>query len=181
MPLGHAPFRPHPSWRDRIAVGLVEPGIPVSIRVAPYPEQRFGGEVYFVSPTLDPAARRLLVKAWVPNPDHRLRPGLFAEIDAEIERREGALLVPESALLYGLDGTFVWRVDAEDRAHRVAVEVGLRNAGRVEIVGGLAAGDRVVAAGTHKVDPGDRVRPPALPDADPIEAAEDPEPDRRES
>ncbi len=164
-----------------IAVGLVEPGIPVTIRVAPYPERRFDGEVYFVSPTLDPAARRLLIKAWMPNPDHLLRPGLFAEIEAEIERREGALLVPESALLHGIDGTFVWRVDGEERAERVPVEVGLRNAGRVEIVGGLAAGDRVVATGIHKVDPGARVRPPALPGADPIEAAEEPEPDRRES
>jgi membrane fusion protein (multidrug efflux system) len=164
-----------------IAVGLVEPGIPVSIRVAPYPEKRFEGEVYFVSPTLDAAARRLLIKAWVPNPGHLLRPGLFAEIDAEIERREDALLVPESALLHGLDGTSVWRVDEEDRARRVPVELGLRSAGRVEIVSGLAPGDRVVATGVHKVDPGSLVRAPALPGADAIEAAEDPEPDRRKS
>jgi len=117
----------------------------------------------------------------VPNPDHRLRPGLFAEIDAEIERREGALLVPESALLHSLDGNFVWRVDDEDRARRVPVEVGLRSAGRVEIVTGLAAGDRVVATGVHKVNPGSLVRAPALPGTDAIEAAEDPEPGRRKS
>jgi len=164
-----------------IAVGRIEPGIPVSIRVAPYPDERFDGEVYFVSPTLDSAARRMLIKAWVPNSDHRLRPGLFAEIDAEIERREGALLVPESALLHSLDGNFVWRVDEDDRARRVPVVVGLRSAGRVEIVTGLAAGDRVVATGVHKVNPGSLVRAPALPGAEAIEAAEDPEPDRRES
>ena len=123
----------------------------------------------------------MLIKAWMPNPDHLLRPGLFAEIEAEIERREGALLVPESALLHSLDGTFVWRVDGEDRARRVPVEVGLRSAGRVEIVTGLAAGDRIVATGIHKVNPGSQVRAPALPGADAIEAAEDPEPDRRES
>ncbi len=156
------------------AVGQVQPGIPVSIKVAPYPERRFEGEVYFVSPTLDEAARRLLIKAWMPNADHALRPGLFAQIEAEIERREDALLVPESALLYAMDGTFVWRVDADDRAHRVPVTVGLRDGSRVEIVEGLAAGDRVVATGVHKVDPGGRVRVPDAPGAgQPLKAAEE--------
>lgn len=166
-----------------IAVGRVQPGIPVTIEVAPYPERRFHGEVYFVSPTLDAEARRILIKAWMPNPDHLLRPGLFAEIEAEIDRREDALLVPESALLYGLDGTFVWRVDAEDRAERVPVQVGLRDAGRVEVVGGLVAGDRVVATGIHKVSSGSRLRAPEPQPPEPIEAAEDPEPeaDRSES
>jgi membrane fusion protein (multidrug efflux system) len=140
------------------AVAAVEPGIPVKIKVAPYPEDRFPGEVYFVSPTLEPEGRRILVKAWVPNPDRRLRPGLFAEIEAEIARRDDALLVPDSALVYDLDGTFVWKVDGDSRAHRAPVEVGLRQEGRAEIAKGLAPGDVVVAAGIHKVKEGQRVR-----------------------
>lgn len=140
------------------AVALVEPGIPVKIKVAPYPDERFQGEVYFVSPTVEAEGRRILVKAWIPNEDRRLRPGLFAEIEAEIARRDDALLVPDSALVYDLEGTFVWRVDAESRAHRVPIEVGLRQAGRVEISKGLAPGDVVVAAGIHKVKEGQRVR-----------------------
>jgi membrane fusion protein (multidrug efflux system) len=103
------------------AVSVVRAGIPVKIKVAPYPDERFAGEVYFVSPTLEAEGRRVLVKAWIPNPDHRLRPGLFAEIEAEIARRDDALLLPDSALVYDLEGTFVWRVDAESRAHRVPI------------------------------------------------------------
>lgn len=140
------------------AVALVKPGIPVKIKVAPYPEERFPGEVYFVSPTLETEGRRILVKAWIANPERRLRPGMFAEIEAEIARRDDALLVPDSALVYDLEGTFVWRVDAESRAHRVPIEVGLRQAGRVEVAKGLAPGDVVVAAGIHKVKEGQRVR-----------------------
>ena len=49
-----------------IAVGRIEPGIPVSIRVAPYPDRRFDGEVYFVSPTLDAAAISLSALAIPP-------------------------------------------------------------------------------------------------------------------
>ncbi len=158
------------------AVGLVRTGSPVEIRVAPYPGERFPGTIYFVSPTLDAEARRLLVKAWVPNPDHRLRPGLFAEIEAEIERKPEALLVPESALVYGLEGTSVWRLDAEDRAHRVPVDLGIRQEGRVEIRRGLDPGDRIVSAGVHKVQPGAVVRamePPPAAGTAPVAADPD--------
>jgi membrane fusion protein (multidrug efflux system) len=146
-----------------VAVGVVQPGAPVRIRVAPYPDEVFEGEVFFVSPTLDPLGRRLVLKAWIPNSDGRLRPGLFATIEAEIERRPDALLVPETAVVYDLDGAYVWRVGEDDTAERVAVEVGLHADGRVEVRSGLRSGDEVVSAGTHKVQIGtsiDRAPPP---------------------
>ena len=141
------------------ALGVVRTGLPLEVRVAPYPGERFPGEIYFVSPTLDPQARRLLVKAWLPNADHRLRPGLFAEIDAEIQDRDDALLVPESALVYGLEGISVWRLDGDDRAHPAPVDLGVRQEGRVEVKRGLTPGDRVVVAGIHKVSAGLQVEP----------------------
>jgi membrane fusion protein, multidrug efflux system len=158
------------------AVAVVQPGIPVNIKVAPYPDDRFAGEVYFVSPTLEAEGRRVLVKAWIPNPDRRLRPGLFAEIEAEIARKDDALLVPDSALVYDLEGTFVWRVDAESRAHRVPIEVGLRQEGRVEVAKGLAPGDVVVAAGIHKVKDGQKVRGGTSDGTHPVAADEQEEP-----
>jgi membrane fusion protein (multidrug efflux system) len=146
-----------------VAVGVVEPGAPVRIRVAPYPDEVFEGEVFFVSPTLDPLGRRIVLKAWIPNTDGRLRPGLFATIEAEIERRPDALLVPETAVVYDLDGAYVWRVGEDDAAERVAVEVGLHADGRVEVRRGLRSGDVIVTAGTHKLQTGtsiDRAAPP---------------------
>jgi membrane fusion protein (multidrug efflux system) len=165
------------------AVGMVEPGMPVRIAVAPWPKERFDGEVYFVSPTLEAAGRRILIKAWMPNPDHRLRPGMFASIEAEVSRREDALLVPESALVHELDGTYVWRIDDERRARRVPVEVGLRRRGEVEIAEGLAPGDVVVATGTHKVRAGGLVRAAGSESAvsapgDKPRVAREPEPER---
>ncbi|MEN8180936.1 MAG: efflux RND transporter periplasmic adaptor subunit [Myxococcota bacterium] len=146
-----------------VAVGIVQPGAPVRIRVAPYPEERFDGEVFFVSPTLDPLGRRMVLKAWIPNPDGRLRPGLFATIEAEIERREDALIVPETAVVHDVDGIYVWRVGDDDAAERVPVVVGLHVDGRVEVREGLQAGDEIVTAGTHKLQEGaaiERATPP---------------------
>ena len=154
------------------AVGVVKPGIPVKIKVASPADRRFDGEVYFVSPTLEAEGRRILIKAWVPNPEGLLRPGMFAEIEAEVSRSDGALLVPEAALVYDLDGTYVWRIDGEKRARRAKVELGLRQEGRVEIASGLAPGDVIVSAGVHKVRAGGIVRDAGAGPDEPVSAAE---------
>ncbi len=140
------------------ALRIVRVGAPVNVRVAPYPDDLFPGEVYFVSPSVDAEARRVQVKAWIPNPDQRLRPGLFAEIEAEIANRDDALRIPESALVFGLEGTRVWVVDGEERVAARPVVVGLRQEGLVEITEGLAPGEVVVSSGVHKVSDGELVR-----------------------
>jgi len=140
------------------ALPLARPGVPLTVSVAPYPGEEFPGEVFFVAPYLEVETRRISVKAWIPNPDLKLRPGLFARVATVVDERPDSLLVPEAAVVYDRLGSFVWRVDEERRAQRRPVSLGLRVDGRVEVVDGLAAGDRVVAAGTNKVSDGARIR-----------------------
>jgi membrane fusion protein, multidrug efflux system len=137
-----------------LALPLARVGVPVNLKVAPYPDRVFPGIVSFVAPSLNPQNRRLLVKARVPNPDLVLRPGLFATVDAKLGSRDGVLAVPDSAVVYGGEGTFVWRIDAEEKANTVDVELGARQDGLVEVRTGLGAGDVVVVAGTNKLAPG---------------------------
>lgn len=139
------------------ALGLVKPGMKIEARVAPYPGEHFPGEVFVVSPTLDSSTRRVVVKAWVPNADHRLRPGLFSDLDLEVARRESAIVLPESVVVFDHHGPFVWRVTDEDRVERVPIETGLRTGGKVEVTMGLRDGDTVVSAGTHKVSEGSKI------------------------
>jgi membrane fusion protein (multidrug efflux system) len=140
-----------------VALAFARTDVPVGLRVLPYPGESFPGEVFYVSPTIDPGNRRLVVKAWVPNPDGRLLPGLFANVDLEVGRREDALVIPESAVVYDRDGSYVWRVD-DETPERVPIELGLRKQGRVEVTLGLQPGDTIVTAGTHKVSEGKRLR-----------------------
>lgn len=137
------------------AVGIARVGLPVQASFAPYADERFAGEVYFVSPTLDPDTRRLLLKAWLPNDERRLRPGLFATLEVVVERIPDALLAPESAIVYDGRGAFVWRVLEDDTAERVDVQLGARRHGRVVVRAGLSGGDVIVSAGTHKVAAGE--------------------------
>jgi len=141
-----------------IGVPLAKVGLPLAISVAAFPGETFPGEVYFVAPSLDPANRRLLLKAFVPNEARRLRPGFFANVHLELSRHDDALVVPETAIAYDAQGPFVWRVDERNFAHRAPVELGIRRAGHVEVTSGLTVGERIVSAGTHKVGDGAAVR-----------------------
>jgi membrane fusion protein (multidrug efflux system) len=150
-----------------VAVPLAQVGRPLTLTTAPYPGEEFKGEVFFVAPSLDPATRRLQLKAWVPNPDRRLRPGLFANLKLALGERKDALLVPEEAVVYDRQGTYVWRVSQDNVAKRVPVAVGAHRSGRVEITSGLRAGDTVVSAGTHKVTEGAPLQPASPAVAEP--------------
>jgi membrane fusion protein (multidrug efflux system) len=134
-------------------MALAREGVRVSVRVAPFPGESFGGVIYFVDPRVDATSRRVLVKASVPNPERKLRPGLFAKLTLEVSSRKDALMVPEDAIVYGRDGTFVWRI-VDGQAVSVPVELGIRQPGRVELRTGVHPGDRVVSAGTHKLSQG---------------------------
>jgi membrane fusion protein (multidrug efflux system) len=144
-------------------LSLARVGMKVRARVRPYPGEKFEGEVFFVSPTLDPRNRRIWIKAWMPNQGHRLRPGLFANVDLELRRIENALAVPESAVSVDHRGAYVWQIDGEGVASRLPVELGLREGGVVEVVRGLRAGASVVVAGAHKVSEGAKVQATAEP------------------
>lgn len=134
-----------------------KPGMKVEAWVRPYPGEKFPGEVFYVAPTLDARNRRIFVKAWIDNRDHRLAPGLFANVDLEVRRVDRAMIVPESAVALDEQGPYVWKVDDDDRVFRQPVEIGVRERGVVEIVQGLPAGTRIVSAGTHKVSEGMKV------------------------
>jgi RND family efflux transporter MFP subunit len=126
----------------RVAVGQK-----VEVRVAPYPEEAFTGEVTVIFPTLDARTRTLRVKAQIANGDGRLRPGLFARADLGVARREGALLVPEEAVLQRSDGEVLFLANPDDTVRRVVVKTGQQRAGKVEIVQGIDARDQVVVRG----------------------------------
>jgi len=150
--------------RVQVSFGITDVGLPfartgmkVQVWVRPYPGEKFPGDVFFVSPTLDPRNRRILVKAWIDNQDRRLAPGLFANVDLMIRSIEEALVVPESAVAIDQQGPYVWVVDEDDTASRRPIEIGLRERGVVEVVQGLSAGIRIVTAGTHKVSEGETV------------------------
>jgi len=125
----------------------------VNVQVDAYPGEPFSGTVYAIDPRLDEQTRSVLMRARIPNPDLRLRPGMFARVALVLESRAEALLIPEQALWPIGDEQFVFRV-VDGKALQTKVQTRQREGGKVEISAGLSAGDRVVTAGQTKLRDG---------------------------
>lgn len=143
-----ADFRLSEGALSRIAVGQV-----LNLEVDAYPGQVFPGRVYAIDPRLAEDTRSIGVRARVENPKGQLRPGLFARVRLVISERANAVLVPEQAIVPQGDQLFVYVIQ-EGKAALRPVQVGLRQAGRAEIVTGVAPGDVVITAGVQKIGPG---------------------------
>jgi membrane fusion protein (multidrug efflux system) len=147
-------------------LSAVRLGQSLEIAVDAVPGQTFTGEVYAIDPVVEAAARALRLRATIPNPDNVLKPGLFARVTLTTKVRENAILIPESALVAASSGqgsaVYVVR---DGRANLVAVEVGRRARGNVEIVQGIAQGDAVAIAGQLNLRDGAPVliAPPTAP------------------
>ena len=114
----------------------------------------FDAVVSAVDPLVDAQGRALRLRATLANPQHRLRPGMFARVRLVLAERPAVLVVPETALVPAPGNVqFVYRV-VGDKAQRVNVSVGVRADAMVEISAGLAAGDVVVTAGQLKLREG---------------------------
>lgn len=139
-------------------IGQLELQQTIEIKLAAWPGQKFTGAVFFIAPRLDPDTRTALVKAALPNPDQKLKPGMFANLDLTLKVREQAVVVPEEALLLQENRVSVFVVDDDNKVQPRVVKVGLRMPGQVEITEGLQAGEKVVIEGTQKVAPGKTVK-----------------------
>ncbi len=131
----------------------VQPGMKIAAVSDTWINTKFGGDVTTIDTRLDPRTRSATVRALLPNPDMKLRPGMLLKVT--IERGESSVLqVPEEVLLQVGNDYFVFRVDQHGIAERVKVEIGRRRVGAVEITSGLQEGDRVVVEGIVRVRPG---------------------------
>jgi membrane fusion protein (multidrug efflux system) len=136
----------------------VKIGQKVAFKVAAYPGEQFTGAIYFIAPQLDTSTRTALVKARIANPDTKLRGGMFAGLELTLQLREAALVIPEPAIVNNGDLTMVFAITPTNTAVMKPVTIGLRIAGKAEVVKGLAEGEMVVVEGVQKLRPGAPVK-----------------------
>lgn len=132
------------------------PGLAIEAATAAFPERTFTGVVRGVDSRIDPVTRSVVVRALIPNPDARLRPGLLMQVTLLTHPRE-AILIPESAVLHqGRDHFVMVVVEHADgvSAERRQIQIGTRKPGLVEVREGLTLGERVVTDGSDKVRAG---------------------------
>ncbi len=135
-------------------------GQDVEIGVDAYPEQSFKARINAIEPQITADTRTIRLQAVMDNPGGKLLPGMFANVRVLLPARPDVITVPETAVdntLYG-DSVYVVEPDGTDakgqpvlKAKRVKVTTGEHVGGRVAILGGIQAGDRIVALGQNKV------------------------------
>lgn len=141
----------------------VAPGQEVGVRVSTYPERTFRGELSAVSVKVDPTSHNFAVQAVIDNSEHRLRPGMFADVAVLAGSEQPVVAVPKTAISYSLHGDAVFVVEKKEAAEegepvlvarQQTVRVGASNGELVAVVEGVEPGDQVVTAGTQKLRDG---------------------------
>jgi len=128
----------------------------VYIKTDAYPADEFKGVVYKVGVVVDPVTRTGEVEIRVPNPDMRLKPGMFARMRIVIGQKENVTVVPDSALIRQYDNVYVFVVDA-GKAHRRQLKLGLSQGQYYEVLEGLSVGDMVITHGQRQLKTGQAI------------------------
>ncbi len=138
-------------------LGLVQAGRLADIRVATVPDRVFRAPVSRVSPVVDRLSRTATLRIMLENPDHIIRPGSLADVRLEVERHDGAIVVPQFALVLDERGTedgaasyraYVLEADGRTVDER-RVTVGIYDGDLVEVTEGLREGERLIVQGQH--------------------------------
>jgi cobalt-zinc-cadmium efflux system membrane fusion protein len=126
----------------------VKLGQDVKVSVTAFPGTTFSGKVILVSSVVDPETRTVKVRTEVPNPDVRLKPDMFANVEIVTDLHRAAISIPQSALLTDGGKTVVFV--AEDSGFKKrSVTTGTQSSDRVEIIEGLKEGEKVVVKGNY--------------------------------
>ena len=149
---------------------LMKDGMPIHVRL-PGKEDEVDsvGKLSFIDPVASTDSRSVLLRALVPNKQGVLRPGLFVHVRLDLDAHDNALVVPVSAVLLELSGSYVFVVDDKNIAKRRLVQTGLSDDMMIEIVTGLKAGEKVVTIGQFRLSDGDAVK--IVPEPVPSKAA----------
>lgn len=127
--------------------GDVRIGQTVIAAVKAFPDERFFGEVYYISPESDKSTRSLEIKAKISNKENKLKPGFFADVALVISVKKNAMILPEEAILLiaGKPAIYIVR---DGKALLDRIEIGRRFNGKVEVISSkLKSNDTVVTEG----------------------------------
>ncbi len=146
-------------------LGRMTKGASANVGVDAYPGENFPGTLLAVGEVIDPATRTVKAIFRVENPNRRLKLGMFAHVQIGAGAAEDVLVVPDSAIL-DVDGRrLVFVHTAPELFQSREVALGRRDGNRVEVRGGVVAGDRVVVSGLLTLKNAPAAPAPAVPPA----------------
>jgi cobalt-zinc-cadmium efflux system membrane fusion protein len=130
----------------------VSVGQEVTFNVLALPGRPLSARLNYVSTAIDPATRRLLVRATIDNKDGQLKPEMFANVTIYSANDHPAVGVPKQALIYEGDQVRIWVAHEDKTIELRQIRPGLTNGDLVEVVGNLKPGEQIVTKGSLFID-----------------------------
>jgi RND family efflux transporter MFP subunit len=134
---------------------LLKRGARAQIKLDAFPGQLFLGSVNNIRPVIDPYSRTTQVEILLPNPGHRIKPGMFATVSLVLISKPNVMIIPFDAVL-GETDKYVF-VSAGNLAVKKPIKLGLQEDENVEVVSGLSAKDKVIVLGERVAKEGSKV------------------------
>jgi len=131
---------------------VVSVGQEISVNVMALPGRPLSARINYVSAAIDPATRRLLVRAIIDNKAGLLKPEMFANVTIYSPGDHPAPAVPKQALIYEGDQVRVWVAHDDKSVELRQIKTGLVNGDLVEVDGNLKAGEQIVTRGSLFID-----------------------------
>jgi len=126
----------------------VRMGQEVKVNLPALPGSTYTGRVILIDSVVDPETRTIKVRTEVANPDSRLKPDMFANVEIVTDLNRSAISVPQTAVLNDGGKTVVFVAEGNGYQKR-EVHTGIQNGDRLEIVEGLSPGEKVVVKGNY--------------------------------
>ncbi len=141
----------------------VKPGLPVKVTLDAYPGEQFDGKVTIIHPSIDASTRTFLAEVTLPNPQHRILPGMFARVEVPMGKAE-AVVLPDRALQKqsGSAVEYVYLFNSNDSTvtfTKVTTGRRLPDSNAYEVIDGLADGATVVISGQSRLLDGTKALP----------------------
>jgi RND family efflux transporter MFP subunit len=140
------------------AVSQIHLGDPVNARVQAL-NQDFQGKVSRFSDSLDRQTRTMETEIDFPNKDGHLIPGMYAEATLSLAKNALELCVPLEAVARNNNEATILTVNKNNEIEERKIKLGFEGEAYVQVLGGIAEGDRVVIGGRSQFHPGQKVQP----------------------
>ena len=133
-------------------VAKIELGERLKFRVLAYPDKSFDGRIDYIGAAVDPATRRVYVRAEVDNTQGLLKPEMYASVRIINDHETLSLAVPRPAVIFEGERASVWVLREDNSVESRRIKPGILNGNTLEVLDGLRAGERVVVKGALFVD-----------------------------
>lgn len=134
-------------------VNTLKPGMTIETQVPAVSSEQLSATIEWVSPAADAQTRLFPVRVVFDNPDHLIKPGMFATISISVNEAANEIVIPSTAVLQRVDRQIVF-VDADGIAEEKEIITGFDNGHSIVVLSGLSVGDQLIVEGQQFVETG---------------------------